>query len=97
MASTIVPAFGSRLFTVAAASILSTYSAGAYTVESIGGYAANPGPNTLTFSGTGANSTAAYGAATQVLVTAGRRRCPTTSASPRPSMNAATSRPRRAR
>lgn len=71
MASTIVPAFGSRLFTVAAASILSTYSAGAYTVESIGGYAANPGPNTLTFSGTGANSTSAYGAATQVLVTAG--------------------------
>ena len=71
MASTIIPAFGSRSFTVAAASILSTYSAGAYTVENVGGYAPVPGPTTLAFSGSGANSTSAYGSLTTVIVTAG--------------------------
>lgn len=71
MASTTVPAFGSRTFTAAAAQLVSTYSAGAYTVESVGGYAPAPGPNTLLFSGSGANTTAAFAAATTVIVTAG--------------------------
>ena len=71
MASTTVPAFGQRTFTVAAASILSTYSAGTYTVENIGGYAPVPGPTTLAFSGVGANSTTAYGSLTTVTITAG--------------------------
>ena len=71
MASTIVPAFGSRTITVAAASILSTYSPSAYTVENVGGYLPVPGPTTLAFSGTGANSTTAYGSLTTVIITAG--------------------------
>lgn len=71
MASTIIPAFGSRTIQVAAASILSTFSTAPYTVENIGGYAPVPGPTTLAFSGTGANSTSAYGQLTSVLITAG--------------------------
>ena len=71
MASTLIPAFGSRSFTVASASILSTYSASPYTVENVGGYNPAPGPNTVAFSGSGANSTTAYGSLTTVIVTAG--------------------------
>lgn len=71
MASTIIPAYGSRLLTVAASGILATYSAASYTVESVGGYAPAPGPLVSVFSGTGANTTTAFTNATQVLITAG--------------------------
>lgn len=71
MASTIVPAFGSRIATATALQLLSTYSASPYTVETVGGYAPAPGPNTVSFSGTGANTTAAFTATTSVIITAG--------------------------
>ena len=71
MASTIIPAYGSRLLTVAASGILATWGASNYTVESVGGYAPAPGPLVSVFSGSGSNTTSAFTNATLVTITAG--------------------------
>jgi hypothetical protein len=71
MPSQIVPPFGSATIAVAAAAKVATYSLGQYDVNQPVGYPNEPPSNSVLFNGTGANTSAAYSVAGQVIVNAG--------------------------
>lgn len=71
MASTTIPAYSSATITVASGNKLATYGVGQYRVDNLNptGYYLNQLSNS--YNGTLANTTTAYTASTQVLITAG--------------------------
>lgn len=71
MASTLILAGHAATFTVAASDKIATYSVGAYAVDKIVGYPNLPSTVASVFAGSGANTTAAFSAATSVTITAG--------------------------
>lgn len=73
MASTLVPANSSVTITVPALGELATYSPGSYSVDKLLTFANYPSASASVFSGSGANVTTAFTAATQVTITAGAR------------------------
>lgn len=66
----ILPGFAAS-FTIAASDKLATYSMGDYTVTKTVGYPNVPSTETTVFSGSGANTTSAFSAATVVTIAAG--------------------------
>lgn len=66
----LLPGYAAK-FTIAASDKLATYSLGSYKVDKIVGYPNVPDAVVSVFDGSGANTTTAFSAATELLVTAG--------------------------
>lgn len=71
MATNIILPGRSASFTVAASDKIATYSAAAYSVTKTIGYPNLPDTVATVFSGTGANTTSAFSAATPIVIAAG--------------------------
>lgn len=74
MASTTVPEQSAVTITVPSGSVLATYSSGPYSVDKIVSFANYPNAGSNVFNGSGANTTSAFTAATQVTISAGIHR-----------------------
>ncbi len=69
--SNFIPAFGYASFTVAASDKIATWSRGSYSVIKTIGYPNLPATQASVFSGSGANTTSAFSAATLITIQAG--------------------------
>lgn len=71
MSSTVIQPYGQATFSVPASGKVATYSVGKYTVDQVAGYPNVPSADVTLFSGTGANTSAAFSVAGSAIVRAG--------------------------